>query len=173
MPRLNQQLASSLQPGRSVPACSPSTPLRPAVPPLHLLAHFQLHHDDRLLQLKRACSILLALQRAGWAGASLPSDGSRHGSPSCIAPSPCEAWSSRGAAAPSEFWPSSTTQRRISRSDTHPHTRHLTAARASISWWSDFAGRRDESSQLRARTRHFAELSRERRPASRDPHSAL
>ena len=32
MPRLNQQLASSLQqPGQSVPICSPSTPLRPVV----------------------------------------------------------------------------------------------------------------------------------------------
>ena len=38
MPRLNQQLASSLQPGRSVPACSPSTPLRPVVPP-YIFSH--------------------------------------------------------------------------------------------------------------------------------------
>ena len=41
------------------------------------------------------------------------SDGSRHGSPSCIAPSPCEAWSSRSAAASIEFWPSSASQMAI------------------------------------------------------------
>ena len=119
-----------------------------------------MRHDDKqqtpLMQAAATCCVAPGRQSsaraaAGWRRKRLcrpqPPDAGRHGARARLAPSPCAAWLSRGAAAPRANFGRNQPQRRpFCRSDTHPRPRRPAAARASISWRSASAGCREQSS---------------------------